>query len=153
MTVDFIAIKTPKKQATVLNMKTERSFPKKFDSLKDIHMFLEKSISGIGLSTKQTYTLNLAAEEIFTNMVKYGKGSSNDVQVRLKVSEKDIILRMIDSDVAEFDIASVKKIDKNRPSKSIKPGGLGLHLVQNMADMFQYDYIDGSAVFTVTIYT
>ena len=134
-------------------MKTERSFAKTFDSLGEIHIFLEKSISAIGLGTKQTYTLNLAAEEIFTNMVKYGSGSSNDVKVRLSMSEKEVILCMIDSDVAEFDISSVKKIDSNRPVESIRPGGLGLHLVQNMADKFQYDYIDGSAVFTVTINT
>ncbi|MCH9032028.1 MAG: ATP-binding protein [candidate division Zixibacteria bacterium] len=132
-------------------MKTERSFAKTFDSLEDIHTFLEKSISASGLGIKQAYTLNLAAEEIFTNMVKYGSESSNDVKVRLSMSEKEVILCMIDSDVAEFDISSVKKIDSNRPVESIKPGGLGLHLVQNMADKFQYDYIDGSAIFTVTI--
>lgn len=132
-------------------MKTEKSFAKTFDSLEDIRMFLEKSISAIGLGIKQAYTLNLAAEEIFTNMVKYGSESSNDVKVRLSMSEKEVILCMIDSDVAEFDISSVKNIDSNRSVESIKPGGLGLHLVQNMADKFQYDYIDGSAIFTVTI--
>ena len=132
-------------------METEKSFTKTINSLENIHSFLEKSISGFDLSMKQAYTLNLAAEEIFTNMVKYGRGSSNDVKIRLRMSVKDVILRMIDSGVAEFDISSVEKVDLNRPAESIKPGGLGLHLIQNMADKFQYDYIDGSAIFTVTI--
>jgi len=132
-------------------LEIEKSFTKTIDSLADIHEYLEEFVSATSLDVKQAYTLNLAAEEIFTNMVKYGLGSVNDIRVKLGKSEKEVSLRMIDSGVSKFDISSVKKVDPNRPVNSIKPGGLGLHLVQNMADKFQYDYIDGSAVFTVTI--
>lgn len=134
-------------------METVRWFAKSIDSLAGICKYLEEFISATDLGARQAYILNLVTEEIFTNMVKYGSGSSADVEIRLTKSEKEVTLRLVDFEVAEFDLSIARTVDPDCPAESVKPGGLGLHLVRSLADKFEYDYIDGSAFFTVTIKT
>jgi serine/threonine-protein kinase RsbW len=51
--------------------------------------------------------------------------------------------------VQPFDPRSTQPRDFEKPSTERRPGGLGVHLVKELVDEFQYDYRDGRSTITV----
>ena len=45
-------------------------------------------------------------------------------------------------DVEAFDVTQSRDVDIKATLKERRPGGLGLHLVQQMVDTLEYDYRD-----------
>jgi len=45
--------------------------------------------------------------------------------------------------VPEFDVTVPKKVDVDAPLEDRTPGGLGVYLIQNLADALEYEYGDG----------
>jgi anti-sigma regulatory factor (Ser/Thr protein kinase) len=86
-------------------------------------------------------TVDLAVEELFTNMVKYGVGSAAPVRVELDAVAGGVELRLIDDDVEPFDITQAPEVDVEAPIEARRPGGLGLHLIRRMADSVEYEYV------------
>ena len=85
-------------------------------------------------------TVDLAVEELFTNMVKYGTGSNGPVHLALTGMDGGVELTLIDEDVDAFDVTQAAEVDINAPIEQRTPGGLGLHLIRRMAESVQYEY-------------
>jgi serine/threonine-protein kinase RsbW len=45
--------------------------------------------------------------------------------------------------VPEFDVTVPKKVDIDATLEERTPGGLGVYLIQNLADSLEYEYDDG----------
>lgn len=129
----------------------QRKFPKSYDSIASIHEFLGAFCACVNLSEQAFNTLELSAEEIFTNMVKYAPESNSDIEITLTNQTKYIEMRLIDFDVNRFDVTQAPLVNPNRPPQSVKPGGLGIHLIRNLAAEFRYDYVDGNSCVTVVV--
>jgi anti-sigma regulatory factor (Ser/Thr protein kinase) len=112
-----------------------RSFARNPDSLEAIFDF----IGGIGLDASLRMPVEFAVEELFTNMVKYGKGST---EIRLTLSQipGGVEVTLIDHGSEPFDITKVPDADIGLPIEQREPGGLGLHLVRRMVDSLEYEY-------------
>jgi len=80
-------------------------------------------------------------EELFTNMVKYGVGSSAPVRIEIGAIAGGVEVRLIDDDVEPFDITRMPDVDIDAPIEEREPGGLGLHLIRRMADSVEYEYV------------
>ena len=50
---------------------------------------------------------------------------------------------LVDNGGAEFDVTLKRDVDTDSPLEERKPGGLGVHLVQNLVDTLEYEYQDG----------
>ncbi|MDP4978584.1 MAG: ATP-binding protein, partial [Desulfobacterales bacterium] len=91
--------------------------------------------ASIGLSKKCVFQINLAVDELFTNIVKYGFADNNLHYVAITLSHRDgkISIRVEDNGVP-FDPAAKQTSELKDPLEHCKIGGLGLHLVKKIMD-------------------
>lgn len=127
----------------------EQSFKRDFASLDDIFRFVGRFLSDMRIEESVAFSINLAVEELFTNMVKYNAGASDEVLIRADLADAQIRLQLIDSDVDPFDPAALGEVDVRGSTVERKPGGLGLHLVRSVVDQLTYEY--ENRIMTVTI--
>jgi anti-sigma regulatory factor (Ser/Thr protein kinase) len=117
------------------------TFARTFDSLPAMTAFTAENFARMGIDQRLLPTVDLAVEELFTNMVKYGIGSTAPVRVELDAIAGGVELRLIDDDVEPFDITRSPDVDIHAPIEEREPGGLGLHLIRRMADSIDYEYV------------
>lgn len=123
-------------------MSSSCELPRSISSLEALFAFLGEQIEAHALDVATAYGLNLAAEELFTNMVRHNEGPGELISVDLEISEERIRLLLIDRDVDPFDPSSVPEVDVTRPAEDRQPGGLGMHLVRSIVDQVSYEYAD-----------
>ena len=88
------------------------------------------------------FPVHLAMEELFVNMVHYNPTVTTDIEVTVTV-DGAVTVSLVDNGGAEFDVTLKRDVDTDSPLEERKPGGLGVHLVQNLVDTLEYEYQDG----------
>ena len=97
------------------------------------------------VSFEAMYLVSLAIEELVTNCIKYGYQDSNDhtIDFLLSVSEGTLRLDVID-DGSPFNPLEATRPDLSLPPEKRPIGGLGLHLLRELADEMNYERKDGT---------
>ena len=126
-----------------------RKFSKEIKSLEIIFEFISKFIDKHKINKQLAYSINLAVEEIFTNMVKYNKESTDDISIDLEIRRHELVLSLTDFGVAPFDLTGIEEVNTDKSLEERTVGGLGLHLVRNMVDDLSYKFEKGNCVITV----
>ena len=127
-----------------------RMFPRSFGALEAIHAFIGEFVARSGLDPDVAYDLDVIAEELFTNMVKYGRGARREIEIGLDWTAPTMAIRLRDFDAERFDPTDVPPVDVTRPLGERHAGGLGIHLVRQIADRIDYDYENRESTITVT---
>jgi anti-sigma regulatory factor (Ser/Thr protein kinase) len=127
----------------------ERRFPRRLDSLAEIYEFVRGFFAVNGFDEESMKSVNLAVEELFTNMFKYSVGES-EIAIALERNDREVAIRMTDFDVEPYDITQVPEIKVDKPLDDRKPGGLGIHLIKKLMDRVEYEYVDRRS--TTTFY-
>jgi len=130
----------------------KRYFKRDINSLEKIFNYINDFAIKSKLDGKILYTLNLASEEIFTNMIKYNSNNQNDVLIDLTKDDKKIIIAFTDFDVEPFDINKVKEYDTNLSLEERPIGKVGINLIRKMVDKIVYDYQDRNSRITLVKY-
>ncbi len=96
------------------------------------------------LSHEVGFAAKLALEELLTNTISYGFGdkSAQFIDIRLEVRGDQLIIRTADDGLA-FDPRTAKEPNTLSSLKDREIGGLGVHLVKNLMDGFEYRHKDG----------
>jgi serine/threonine-protein kinase RsbW len=128
----------------------ERRFARKIGSLAAVFAFIDEFLQAEHLSGNLSHDLSLIVEELFTNMVRHGHESAQDVEIRLSSAASVVTLTLKDFDVEPFDVTRPSSFDADAPLADRGPGGMGLHLVQRIADTMAYDYDDRVSTITIT---
>jgi anti-sigma regulatory factor (Ser/Thr protein kinase) len=128
----------------------ERKFSRAIHSIEHIFEFVSGFMAANGLSQENSFYADLVIEELFTNMVKYSKESTQDIAVRLERDGDNLIVTLRDFDVDAFDVTRAGDANVHRPIAERRRGGLGLHLVRQMVDRIDYRYEDRTSTITVT---
>ncbi len=117
-------------------------------SLLFVHRFAEES----GLSERQAYLLNLAYEELATNIVKYGfdDASEHRIKVSLENNAEGVFLTLRD-DGHEFDPRNAPAPEPVTDLALCEVGGVGLHLVKKMVHSMDYSRENGWNIVRVQI--
>lgn len=104
----------------------------------------------IGLSKKCIFQINLALDELFTNIVSYGfpDESLQWISVALSHVNGKIRVEMEDTGIP-FDPASAETPDPITEIENCKVGGLGLHLVKKIMDEITYQRCDEKNITTL----
>jgi serine/threonine-protein kinase RsbW len=123
--------------------------PRRISSLGELFAFLEGRCAEHAVDDKTVFALNLAAEELFTNLVRHNVGGTEVIRVGLEITPERIEMELVDFDVEKFDPNSVDDVDVDRPAEEREPGGLGIHLVKSIVDRLTYAY--GGGQMTVTV--
>ena len=108
----------------------KKNFPRSYNSLKHIFDFTSTFFAHHKLDSSLKFPVDLAIEEIFTNLVKYNPKSNFEISIELRTRNRDIIIQLIDRNTNLFDLTKTSEIDIRQPLEERKPGGLGIHFVK-----------------------
>ena len=121
-----------------------RNFPRHLDSLAPLYEFAEEVLEANNISPGVRFPVHLAMEELFVNMVKYNPGVQTDIEVSVAVTDGETVtVVIVDDGGVEFDVTAAREVNVGAPLTERTPGGLGIHLIQNLADKLEYRYKDG----------
>lgn len=92
--------------------------------------------------------VNLALEEIVTNIISYGYGGEGgDHRIRIDLAHDGAsISARIEDDAKAFDPLQKETPDTDAPLEERGIGGLGIHLVKTLMDEVSYSREDGHNV-------
>ncbi|MEP6998589.1 MAG: SpoIIE family protein phosphatase [Betaproteobacteria bacterium] len=117
-----------------------RAFKRSFDSIEDIFAFTSEVFASLQMDPELLPVVDLAVEELFTNMVKYSTMSSAAVRIDLSKIDDGVEVTLTDYDVEPFDVTQAPDVDTGLPIEQRTPGGLGLHLIRRLVDCIEYEY-------------
>lgn len=117
----------------------EKSFQRGYASLDSIFEFVTGFLDQAAAGDAVTFSIKLAVEELFTNMVKYNPGSG-EITIRMAREDDAVIVELLDDDVDPFDPANAAEASTDEPIEERRIGGLGLRLVRSAVDKISYEY-------------
>jgi anti-sigma regulatory factor (Ser/Thr protein kinase) len=127
-----------------------QNFDRDLRSLDAVFSFLHRFAVEERLDARASYVLDLAVEEFFTNIIKYGRGTSDDVLLEAVRNGGTVTVRLEEQTPVPFDVTRATQNQFDVPFAERKPGGLGIHIAREMLDGLTYDYVDGTSRITLT---
>ncbi len=118
----------------------ELTVPVSMESYDKVLAFLEDTLTELGCPEKNLTELNIAMDEIFSNIVGYS-GASEAV-IRCGVRDRAAVVRISD-DGRPYDPLQNKDPDTAQPEEERGIGGLGIFIVKKIMDSVVYEYRDG----------
>ncbi|HKX50629.1 MAG TPA: SpoIIE family protein phosphatase [Candidatus Binatia bacterium] len=132
---------------------TERVEVKLFNKLSELDRFnqtLTKFGRRLGLSDKVLHDLNLALEEILTNIISYGYTDSGEHEIRVRLSlQAGEVKAEVEDDGQPFNPLDVPEPDTAKLLDERTIGGLGIHLVRKIVDALEYKRQGESNLLTI----
>jgi anti-sigma regulatory factor (Ser/Thr protein kinase) len=128
----------------------QKKFARNIDALVDIYQFAEDVFATGDVQDEVRFPVHLALEELYVNMVEYYPDNDNDILLEVAAADGKVTVTMTDFDVDPFDVTAPRNIDTDLPLGERVPGGLGLHLVQQMVDNLEYRYRDRQSTIKFT---
>ena len=127
-----------------------RRFARRLEALEQVFAFSAASHAALGLDAGFLPAMDFVLEELFTNMIKYS-ASAEPVFMEIKRWRGGFELTLEELDVDEYDITARPAVDTTLPLEQRQPGGLGLHLITQMTDHFEYRYFPDARRARITI--
>lgn len=93
-----------------------------------------------GLSKKLIFEINLALDELFTNIISYGFQDDKEHVVRITLTpENDQLCLCIEDDGKPFNPIEFESPDVSCSVEKCKIGGLGIHIMKKLMDEICYE--------------
>jgi serine/threonine-protein kinase RsbW len=115
------------------------------EQLSALMQFAQRFQADSGLSDADTFALELVLEELFMNVALHGskgRSSSPRVAVTLGTAANEMLIEMED-DGAPFDLLAAPAPDVSADLDQRPIGGLGVHLIREMMDHVEYQWVSG----------
>ncbi|MDR1509609.1 MAG: ATP-binding protein [Synergistaceae bacterium] len=138
-----------------MNIKANGTFPAEISEIENVYGFISRILSESGLDAAVATLFELAADEIFSNIVKYGYESeasrtAADAAVYIAIHIGDDAVSMTFRDRGNpFDPLQTHPPDLSLGLDERPVGGLGIHIVKNSFDDVRYSFEEGFNVFTL----
>ncbi|MFZ2358665.1 MAG: anti-sigma regulatory factor [Anaerolineae bacterium] len=120
--------------------------PGTVESLGPIREFVRSKAAEAGLDKKRAYRLQLAVDEIASNIALHGyqeQGLAGDIAVQAEIGSDGLTITLVDSAVPYDPYSRVLPSDLDAPLQDRAIGGLGVYLAINNVDQFLYRFDDG----------
>jgi anti-sigma regulatory factor (Ser/Thr protein kinase) len=89
-------------------------------------------------------TMNLALEEIVTNVIEHGYDDKGEHYIIIRCSVQDgQVLAEVEDDGQPFNPLKYPDPDVSKPLENRPLGGLGIYLIRNVMDALDYTYQGG----------
>jgi serine/threonine-protein kinase RsbW len=96
------------------------------------------------VSATAEFHVNLALDEIVSNVIRYGWKDNGEHQLHIRLSRSENEVRVeVEDDATPFNPLEVPAAEINRPLQERAVGGLGIHLVRQVMDGLDYRRLDG----------
>lgn len=107
--------------------------------LERLSQWVERAGQELDLSARQVFHLNLALEEIVTNVMKYayGPGADRSIKLEMEALPESLTVRVIDSG-PEFNPLSLPEPPTDLPLDQRRVGGVGIYLTEKVIDRLAY---------------
>lgn len=126
------------------------NFQARMAQLTDVMEFVESFCERQHLGRGEMLRLRLVVEELFTNTVEHGHGGDSDAQVRLELgTTPDAVTLRFEDSGQPFDPLAHRGDLPEGPNGPI--GGLGIHLVVQIASSVRYAREDGRNRLWITL--
>jgi len=124
--------------------------PREIAALSDITKMVERFYAAHSAAAETRYPIELALEEIFTNMVRHNSAGKSDIRIELANTDGEVVAKVTDFDAPRFDpLTEGPPPGIERQLEQRVPGGLGIHLVKKMMDHIEYSHRDRTATVTL----
>ena len=128
----------------------EATFRRDLAELPSIFTMVQRFCAQESLAEDERKVVAFILEELFTNAVKYGASTDDEIRVHLGVGGGRLTLALTDCNSERFDLREQSEVDVNQSLDDRKPGGLGIHLVRQFADDIDYHYADRQGTITIS---
>jgi anti-sigma regulatory factor (Ser/Thr protein kinase) len=104
-----------------------------------LHQLMEASGAKHGVPGSVVFAVNLALDEIVTNIIVHGYTESGQHAIHIDVAlDRDVLEATVRDDAPAFNPLAVPPVDLNAPAAARPIGGLGVHLVRSLMDSVDY---------------
>jgi serine/threonine-protein kinase RsbW len=120
--------------------------PGNLDSLPKIREYVKSAATQAGIDKKRAYRLQLAVDEIATNIIIHGyqeNGQQGDVDVSATLDDNALTLWIEDTSVPFNPLDPPRPSNLDLPLEARPFGGLGVYLAAQNVDHFGYEYVQG----------
>ena len=113
--------------------------------------FVNQVLDALGCSLKAEAQIDIAIDEIYSNIVKYGyEEEGGEVTVSFDTSEEPLAMTLSFRDEGKpFNPLERRDPDVTLSAKDRKIGGLGIFMVKKSMDDIRYEYRDGKNILTI----
>lgn len=127
----------------------ERTLPRRIDALETLFETIGAFYDAERLDRDAAFNVELVAEELFTNVVRHGHGSG-DIGVRLEREGAGVALSLVEHGTDAFDPRTVPAPDPDLPLEQRRGGGMGLHIVRQLAEL-RYHHHERTGTLTAVV--
>ena len=118
--------------------------------LERVAVFVKEVSQLLSLDSETTMNLNLALEEVVSNVILYAYPQKMGENIIIKASSDDNILVFTITDKGdEFDPTKVEDADITLAAEDREIGGLGIFIVKNIMNEVTYHRLDGKNILTL----
>jgi serine/threonine-protein kinase RsbW len=104
-----------------------------------------------GVPKRQTFEINLALDELFTNIISHGFPDEDEHQVQVTCAKEEGLLKItIEDDGIPFNPTDAPHPNLKCAFKDREIGGLGIHLIRSYMDQIEYNRKNGKNVLILT---
>jgi anti-sigma regulatory factor (Ser/Thr protein kinase) len=104
-----------------------------------------------GLAPKTLFQLQIALDEMVSNVIKYAwpEGGDHEIRVRITAGTGQVAIEIAD-DGRPFDPLAAPEPLPPPPGRRPRPGGVGIHMLKQFMEKIEYARIDGQNHLTLT---
>ncbi len=134
----------------VVYCKTSFKLKNKPSELNTLCRNLEQLGNSLGLTKKCIFQINLALDELFTNIISYAYSDGTDHWINIAISHENgtLIIRIEDTGVP-FDPGSVGSHEPIDNIQDCPVGGIGIHLIRKLMDEIIYERCGNKNILTL----
>jgi anti-anti-sigma factor len=116
-----------------------------------VMQMIDDFCAGMAVSAADASALQLALEEIVTNVITHGYLSdpSHSFTVGLEAISADRIRAVVTDDAPAYNPLAQPEVNTTLPLEARPVGGLGVHLVKKVMDVCLYEHRDGRNFFFI----
>ena len=121
------------------------------ENVETVTQFVEEQLEEVECSAKARMQINLAIDELFSNIANYAYNpETGPATVRVEVTKEplEVLITFIDEGVA-YDPLAKDDPDITLSAEERKIGGLGIFLVKKNMDEVSYEYKNGRNVLSI----
>lgn len=128
-----------------------KAVPRHMDSLAQLVDLVREFLGTTPESEQMAFDLDLVLEELFTNIVRHGRGTGS-VEIELSPAGAGAVRLVLRADEpVAHDPTAAPEVDPNKPAEERRAGGLGVHFVRELSREFRYEWSGGVATTTVVV--
>lgn len=128
----------------------EMTVEAKLENIPVVTAFVDEHLEALGCPMKAQMQIDVAIDELFSNIANYAYDPSGPATVRVDVEKDPLSVHITFIDHGKpYDPLAKADPDTTLPAEERQIGGLGIFMVKKSMDEVKYEYRDGQNILTI----